>query len=475
MINRKLLLLVSLCVFLFSFIATKNNEKEIAKNNLELNKPREIYTQYCSTCHGEKVEAFVDRQWKHGNSKSNLIASITKGYADKGMPSWKDKLKPKEIEGLADLIIESLKTVEQYRFENKIKSNVFEHKSLTIKLDTVLTGIESAWGFVQLPDYSFIISDRAGQLIHVNQDKTKTIISNVPEVLSEGQGGLLDVEIHPDYINNHYVYLSYSKFKSENGKKLSTTAIARAKFENNSLIDFKDIFIAEPYTKSEYHYGSRIQFDKDNYMYFSVGERGNKDDNPQSLGNHLGKIHRLKDDGTIPSDNPFVNSENQMASIFSYGHRNPQGLVYNPKTNQMWETEHGPRGGDEVNIIKKGANFGWPVISYGINYDGTTFTNITKNEGMEQPETYWIPSIAPSGLAFNFGDKYPEWQNDLFVGSLRFKYLNRCVVKDNKIIEQEKLLVNIGRLRNIKMGKDGYLYVGVETPGAVYRLLPVRK
>ncbi len=469
--NRKIILLLSIYILFFKVVTTKaNSSKEIQPDP----KPREIYTQFCSTCHGEKVEAFVDRQWKHGNSKEKLIASITNGYPDKGMPSWKGKIKPKEIEKLAELIVESLKTVDQYRFENQIKSNVFEQKSLTVKLDTIATGIESAWGFAQLPDYSFVISDRAGKMYRVN-NKVKTLIKNVPEVLAEGQGGLLDLELHPNFETNNYIYFSYSKFKNESGKKLSTTAIARAKLVNNSLESFEDLFVAEPYTKSEYHYGSRIQFDKDNYMFFSVGERGNKDDNPQTIANHLGKIHRLNDDGSIPKDNPFVNQDAAKGSIFSYGHRNPQGLAYNPKTNELWETEHGPRGGDEVNIIKKGANFGWPVISYGINYDGTTFTNISEKEGMEQPEIYWIPSIAPSGTVFNHGDKYPEWQGDLFVGSLRFKYLNRCVIKNNKIVEQEKLLVNLGRLRNVKMGRDGYMYVGVETPGAVYRLVPVRK
>jgi aldose sugar dehydrogenase len=227
-----------------------------------------------------------------------------------------------------------------------------------------------------------------------------------------------------------------------------------------------------PYTKTKHHFGSRIVFDKNGYLFFSVGERGMEKEFPQSTENDNGKIHRLNDDGTIPKDNPFVNDSKNRGSIYSYGHRNPQGLTLNKETGEIWEHEHGPRGGDEVNIIKKNANFGWPVISYGINYDGKPITNISKKEGMEQPEIYWIPSIAPSGMTFVNSDKYPAWKGSLMVGSLRFNYLNRCIVKNNKIIGQEKLLINVGRMRNVEMGSDGYLYVSIENPGTVFRLRP---
>ena len=191
---------------------------------------------------------------------------------------------------------------------------------------------------------------------------------------------------------------------------------------------------------------------------------------PQKLDSDNGKIHRLNDDGSVPADNPFKNSDHP--SIYSYGQRNPQGLTTNPWTGDIWETEHGPRGGDEINIIQAGKNYGWPVITYGINYDGKPISAISKKEGMEQPVSYFIPSIAPSGLTFVTGDKYPAWKGNLMIGSLRFNYLNRVEVKNNKVVKQEKVLLNVGRMRNVEQGRDGYLYIGVENPGMVFRLRP---
>jgi glucose/arabinose dehydrogenase len=217
-----------------------------------------------------------------------------------------------------------------------------------------------------------------------------------------------------------------------------------------------------------------LVFDKKGFLFISMGERGQEKIYPQDITTAPGKIHRIKDDGSIPADNPFVGKDKAIASIYTYGNRNPQGMAMDPVTGLIWENEHGPRGGDELNIIKAGANYGWPVISYGINYDGKPITPISKKEGMQQPVTYWIPSIAPSGLAFVTGDKYPAWKGSLMVGSLRFAYLNRCIMKDNKVVGEEKLLLNIGRLRNIEMGRDGYLYVSVENPGNVFRLMPVK-
>lgn len=435
-------------------------------------KTEKIYAQYCSSCHGEKVEAFVDRTWKYGSSKKELVASISNGYVDLGMPAWKSVISSKEIDNLADLILKNIETLEQYKVTTKPSSNIFESKEIKVKLDTIATGFESPWGFAQFPDGNYLITDRAGLLYFVDQNKKKTIIKNTPKVLAEGQGGLLDIMLHPNFANNDWVYLSYSKFKEDNGIKLTTTAIIRGKINSDFEFDeSEEIFEAQPYTKTKHHYGSRISFDKNGYLYFSIGDRGMENEFPQNKENDNGKIHRLHDDGRIPNDNPFVNDFKNRGSIYSFGHRNPQGLILNEESDEIWEHEHGPRGGDEINIIKKGRNFGWPVISYGINYDGKPITNISKKEGMEQPEIYWIPSIAPSGMTFVKGNKYPAWKGDLMIGSLRFNYLNRCIIKNNKIIGQEKLLQNIGRVRNVSMGNDGYLYVSVENPGMVFRLV----
>jgi aldose sugar dehydrogenase len=459
-----------LTVIFFFVIAAKFSIA--AKNPIIDEKPRQIYAQYCSSCHGEKVEAFVDRKWKHGNTKAEIINTITNGVVDAGMPTWKPTISKTDIDKLANLIVKSLKTVDQYKFTAAPKVSTFKSGKMTIKLDTIATGLESPWGFTQLPNGEYLITDRAGTLYKVDKNKQKIAIKNTPAVYAKGQGGLLDVEIHPQYATNGWVYMSYSKFKEEAGVTLNTTAIIRGKIVGDSFTETQEIFEAQPYTKTTLHYGSRIVFDGKGYMYFSVGERGMHFEYAQSTENDLGKIHRIYDDGRMPEDNPFYNKPPNKPSIYTFGNRNPQGLTYNSQTNTVWETEHGPRGGDEINIIKKGVNYGWPVISYGINYDGKPITNLTKKDGLAQPETYFIPSIAPSGLDFLDSDKYPDWKGSLLVGSLRFNYLERVQMKDGKVATQTKELLNIGRMRNVKVGSDGYIYIGVEQPGMVFRLVP---
>lgn len=450
------------------------NQNDSAKNKLTAESdPQKIYTSHCANCHGEKVEAFVDRSWRYGKLKDDLLNSIKNKHKDYGIISWKDTISENGFNNLADVLLTNIKNVEVYFDSITPQSNIFKTADYTIELDTIATGFVSPWGFAQLPNKDYLVTDRSGVLYKVDQKKNKTIIKNIPKALAEGQGGLLDIELHPNYASNGWVYLSYSKFKEEKGEKVNTTAIVRGKIKDNTFTDQQEIFVATPYVNSGLHFGSRIAFDKEGYLYFSVGERGKEKLFPQLTDNDNGKIHRLFDDGRVPTDNPFVNDNKSRGSIFCYGNRNPQGLALNPATGEIWETEHGPRGGDEINIIKKGANYGWPVISYGINYDGKPITSISKKEGMEQPEIYWIPSIAPSGMTFVNSDKYPAWQGNILVGSLRFKYLNRCIVKDTKIVGQERILINIGRMRNVEMGSDGYIYVSIENPGTVFRLKPV--
>lgn len=439
-----------------------------------LQKAQTNFKNYCSGCHGEQMQAFVDREWKHGNTREDIIQSITNGYADKGMPSFKAVFTDEEIEGLADYILKGVENVGRYAFQDEvIKSDTFQTEKFQFSLDTVASDLEVPWGMAFLPDGDMLVTERSGIMYRLTQDRSLQEVEGVPEVLAEGQGGLLDVELHPDFEQNRWVYLSYSIPKVTGEDTLSTTAITRAKLQGNTLIQQEKIFEALPYSTKRHHYGSRLEFGRDGFLYFSVGDRGNRDENPQNLDNHCGKIHRIKDDGSIPSDNPFVSQQEAMPSIYSYGHRNPQGLALNPATGVMWSHEHGPRGGDEVNIIRKATNYGWPVISYGINYDGTSFTQKTSQEGMEQPILYWVPSIAPSGMAFVKGDRYKGWEGDLLVGSMRYKYLNRCKIENNKVVDEEILMKNIGRVRNVEMGSDGYIYVAVENPGAIFRLVAV--
>ena len=211
-------------------------------------------------------------------------------------------------------------------------------------------------------------------------------------------------------------------------------------------------------------------FDKDGYLFITIGDRARRDEHPQSLTNSCGKIHRLHDDGRIPNDNPFVDQPSAIPCIWSYGHRNPQGLIYNVSTDEIWETEHGPRGGDELNLIHKGLNYGWPIISYGLNYNGTTFTQITEKGGMEQPSLYWTPSIAPSGMALVTGSNYGAWEGNILAGSLRFNYVSRVAIEGGKVTGEERVLEGIGRVRAVEMGQDGYLYISVESPGRILKV-----
>lgn len=320
------------------------------------------------------------------------------------------------------------------------------------------------WGMDFLPDGSMIITEQSGEIIHFKNGE-KISINGGPEVYHRSQGGLLDVKLHPDYASNGWIYFTYSS--SEGEGKGGNTALMRAKLNGNSLTSQEVLYKAGPNTTRGQHFGSRIAFDQDNHIYFSIGERGARDENPQDITRDGGKVYRLNDDGSIPSDNPFTNDEDAKAAIWSYGHRNPQGMDVHPETGKIWIHEHGPQGGDEINIVKKGANFGWPVITYGINYSGTPITDKRSQAGMEQPVYYWIPSIAPSGMTFVTGNKYPDLKDAVLAGSLKFLYIEALHFEGNKVVKREKLLDGIGRVRNVKQAPDGTIYVGVEGIGIV--------
>ncbi|MCX7550056.1 PQQ-dependent sugar dehydrogenase [Xanthomarina sp. F2636L] len=332
----------------------------------------------------------------------------------------------------------------------------------------VVPDLNIPWGFAFLPDNSMLITEKKGELIHFIDGK-KTLIEGLPEIEVLGQGGLMDIELHPDYKDNGWIYISYASPEGE--KEGCNTAIMRAKIENNQLINKELLYKASPNTTTSYHFGSRIIFDNKGYLYFTIGDRGEKDINPQDLTKDGGKVYRLYDDGRIPEDNPFYNTPNAKKAIYTYGNRNPQGMKIHPKNGEIWTHEHGPKGGDEINIINSGKNYGWPKVSYGVNYVGTKITDYTELPGMESPIHYWVPSIAPSGMAFISSDIYPEWKGNLLVGSLKFQYVSRCILKEDKVLSEEKLLEGLGRVRSIEQGLDGYMYVGVENLGIV-KLLP---
>jgi len=348
--------------------------------------------------------------------------------------------------------------------ENKVTTP----ENITFSAELFVDELQIPWAMAFLPDGSMLITEKAGTLIHFKNGK-KTNISNVPAVYTRGQGGLLDVFLHPDYNTNGWIYLTYA---SEDGdEKGGHTALMRAKLKDAALYDNELLYKAGPNTTKGQHFGSRIAFDNDGYLYFSIGERGARDVNPQDISKDGGKIYRLYDDGRIPEDNPFVGVDGAKTAIYSFGHRNPQGLVLHPQTGKIWDHEHGPKGGDEINIIEKGSNYGWPVITYGINYSGTPITDKTEMEGMEQPIHYWVPSIAPSGMAFVTSDKYKGWKGSLLIGSLVFQYLERLTMDGTKVIDREKLLSDMGRVRDVRQGPDGFIYVAIEGKG-IYKLVP---
>lgn len=350
------------------------------------------------------------------------------------------------------------------------RSTEISQPSLAVNAVKLYDSLKNPWGMVWLPDGRLLVTQRAGDvLVFKNNRFTGGKLLGLPEIKSKGQGGLMDIVLHPDYKNNGWIYISYSKPVNDK----ITTAVTRFKLNGNKVSNLQEIFEAKPYLDADYHFGSRLVFAKNNILFISSGERGTQP-KVQELDNDHGKIHRVHDDGSVPADNPFVKTKGAHGSIWTYGHRNPQGMVYDAATNRLWAVEHGPKGGDELNLIEKGKNYGWPKTSYGINYDGTILTEFKQMEGVTDPVHYWVPSIGPCGMTMVTSNKYPEWKNNLLVTSLAFKHIARVQLNGTKYITEEKLLNNTGRFRDVKEGPDGYLYAISEGPGLLLRLEPVR-
>ncbi|MBX3174964.1 MAG: PQQ-dependent sugar dehydrogenase [Gemmatimonadaceae bacterium] len=354
------------------------------------------------------------------------------------------------------------------------------------RLVKVVDSLVVPWSMAFLPNGDMLVTERPGRLRIVRGGKLMpTPVAGVPEVVSGNQAGLLDVVLHPRFAQNRLVYISYSK--PESGGARNTTAVIRARFENDRLNDVQEIFQANAWSQGRGHYGSRLAFDRDGYLFITVGDRqvppqGDLDalmaHPAQGLMTHHGKVIRLHDDGRVPADNPFVGRSDALPEIYSYGHRNLQGLIVHPVTNQVWETEHGPQGGDELNLIEAGKNYGWPVIGFGVNYrTGTQIHPSTVREGMEQPVKVWVPSIATSGLMAYTGNRFPGWQGSVFSGGLNGQQLVRIKLDGNRVVEEEIVLRDQGRIRDVRQGLDGLVYIAVEdrggAPTAIWRLEPV--
>lgn len=334
---------------------------------------------------------------------------------------------------------------------------------------TVAEGLERPWSLAFLPDGRMLVTEKEGRLRVLKDGKLlPRAVEGLPEVAVHGQGGLHDVVPHPQFARNQLVYLAYAARGSDG----FGTELARGRLAGDRLEDVQVLFRQSPKGSSGNHFGGRIVFDRQGYLYLTLGDRGEKE-RAQKPGDHAGSVIRLHDDGRVPEDNPFAGRQGWKPEKFTLGNRNMQGAALHPKTGELWTHEHGPQGGDEVNVMRAGRNYGWPVITYGVNYGiGTRIGEGTQKAGMEQPLHKWVPSIAPSGMAIYTGERFPKWQGDIFVGALRAQMLVRLRFDGERFVSEERLLKGIGRIRDVRAGPDGYLYLLDESKGALLRLEP---
>jgi glucose/arabinose dehydrogenase len=441
-----------------------------------------IYAELCASCHGQNLQggtapSMLDDTWIHGaGDDTSLTKSIRDGHPELGMPAFRETLSDAEIRGLVIFMREQRAGFDRPRSSGPAPAGVLKTQDHSFKVEIVADKLSTPWSLAFLPENKILVTEKPGRLrVIENGQLLSDPIRNTPAVRDSGQGGLMEVALHPDYATNGWIYLAYSDpAEDSRGRNVSLTVIVRGKIRDGAWVDEQTIWKAplEFYRPGGgVHYGCRIAFDQDNYLFFSHGERGRGED-AQDITKPNGKIHRIQDDGRIPADNPFVNEPGAFKSIWTYGNRNPQGLAFDPATGVLWETEHGPRGGDETNIIRRGRNYGWNTITYGMNYDGTPITDKTAMEGMEQPVLYWTPSIAVCGIDFYTGDAFPKWKGHLLVSSLAKEELRLLRIDGEKVTSQETLVANLGRLRDVGAGPDGNVYLVVNSPDRVVRLVP---
>ena len=341
----------------------------------------------------------------------------------------------------------------------------------TYKIETLAEGLTNPWSIAFMPNGEMLVTERDGYLRSIRDDQLNPVaLRGVPEVFVGGQGGLFDIVIDPDYSRTGYIYLSYA----HGVQKSNATRVARARLEENQLVDLEVIFSVEPMKDTPHHFGARMAWLPDRTLLITTGDGFDFREKAQALDSLLGKTVRINPDGSIPADNPFVGRADARPEIWSYGHRNPQAIVRDSVSGTIWLHEHGPRGGDELNIIKAGNNYGWPVITWGIDYTGAKISPYTEYEGMEQPVIYWVPSIAPGGMDIYYGKQFPEWHGDLFVAALAEKTIRRLDLENGEVIDQEILFENLEeRMRDVRTGPDGYLYLLTDSEnGKVLRVRP---
>ena len=468
-----------------------------------------LYGDTCAGCHGTDLAggrgpSLFDNKLLSLRSDQQLHDTLVNGIPGTEMPSFKGILADDQMWQLVTYLrLHGAELKTKPAFVPDPAGKVVRSEKQAFRIDVVAKGISTPWGMDWLPDGRMLITERPGRLRIV--DRTGHLlpdaVRDTPKVWERQDSGMLDVAVHPDYAKNGWIYLSYTDVVPGHvvtaeelaapppGQRPksppSMTVILRGRIRNGAWVDNQEIFRAPAalYTASGSHYGSRFLFDGKGHLFFSLGERGDMT-NAQRLDTPLGKIHRINDDGTVPADNPFVKTPGAVPTIWTYGHRNPEGMAFDPATGLLWESEHGPNGGDELNLIEKGRNYGWGVISMG------TQPGITQRSapGMEQPIVYWTPSIAPSGIGFSTSARYPGWRGSLLVAGLVGQQLRRIEIKGREVVAQEVVFEQFGRTRQVKTGPDGLLYVLLQnptgagtgiglsepTPGMVVRLEPVK-
>ena len=441
----------------------------------------ELYQTHCSHCHGVRfqggnAQSLVDGIWQFGSSPSHIYRNIKNGITHLGMPGYEDALTDQQMRDLTSFLLKAEKQAGAVKPPPPAELQTMDYD---IDVDPFAEGLEIPWDLAFLDEHTALVTERPGRLrVIQNGVLAPEPVQGLPEIFAEGQGGLLAVAFDPDYKKegNRWIYLAYShglEKQPDQRRAAAMTRVVRGRIVDNRWIDQQTLFEAphETYRTSRVHYGTRIVFNQQKDLFFSIGDRGAKEQ-AQDLSRPNGKIHRIHRDGSTPADNPFGDREDALPSIFCYGSRNAQGLSIHPQTDQLWASEHGPMGGDELNLIQSGQNYGWPVISYGRNYSGTIITEIVRKEGMEQPIWYWKPSTAVCGMEFYQGDLFPKWNNKLLVGALKYEDVRVLSIEKHRVMHEEMILKNAGRVRDVTCGPDGAIYVVLNSPGTILRLTP---
>jgi len=445
-----------------------------AQSNIGRGRIQGLYQKHCAVCHGARGEgglggALNQGEWQHAKTDEERTRVIRDGLPDLGMQGFGDVLNEKEIRALV-IYMRELETMAQREKPRANAAGIHQTERQSFRIEDVARNSKRMWGVTFMPDGRFLATEIDGNVRFISADGTLAPpIENIPKIRRRGQGGMLDVALDPEYEENGWVYLVFSHGNSSG----AMTSLVRGKIQGNRWTDEEVLFRAKDkdYRGAGTHFGSRIVFE-DDYVFFAIGDRGDQQQ-AQSLNVPNGKVHRLHRDGRIPEDNPFV-GKSPYPSIWTYGNRNPQALVFHPETGVLWSTEHGPRGGDELNVIQKGKNYGWPKVTFGMNYNGTPITEHTTLPGMEPPVWHWTPSIAVCGMSVADGRIYPGWKGDLLIGGLRSQVLERIRIEDGELKEREVVLQGAGRVRDVKTAPNGTVYLILENNGSrLVRLIPV--